>query len=211
MAAVDRAEVLEYASEHSPAEAAERYGISAATIRSWRHRAGATAVIEADEPQDLPGPTDWPLVEVEAELLSPGGHPYPSITDARTGVARPPQIIVKAPQMRAAPERSVQTLSDGQHLRLPLRDAAQLDDDQIVALGTLAFRIMGRRSASLDRYGQPLQLDAEARERLTKLMLLKIEPARVREPAETYRARILAHRQNACASAARRVRQGAGF
>ncbi|MGI8902731.1 MAG: helix-turn-helix domain-containing protein [Solirubrobacteraceae bacterium] len=179
MATVDRAEVLEFASEHSPAEAAERYGISAATVRSWRHRAaGATAVIEADEQQDLPGPVAWPVVEVEVELAGMNSM-MPGVTDPDTGISRPRTRAVRCPQMPAGQGRGVQGLTDGQHLRVPNVDAERIEDGDIIAAGSIGLRVMSRRSAAHDRYDNPLQLDSATRERLAKFVLLRIEPARV--------------------------------
>ncbi len=210
MSNVDRAQVLQHAEQHGSAAAAQRYGVSPATVRSWRHRAGATATPAEPEatPAVKPGPPDWPTVEIEAELLDPAGHAFPEVTDPGTGISRAPQVTVRAPQVPAGVGRSIQTLGDGQFLRLPLGEAAELQDGQVIACGNLGFRIMGRRSASLDRNGGELTLDKTTREKLARLVLLRIEPARVREPADAHRARMLAHRQQAIADAARRVRQG---
>lgn len=52
----NRDEVLAYARERGAAVAAEKYSVSAGTIRSWRSRAGgATAAIEVDEQNVEPG------------------------------------------------------------------------------------------------------------------------------------------------------------
>ncbi len=179
MSNVDRVEVLQHAERHGSAAAAQRYGISPATVRSWKHRAGDTATIaqpaEATEKQGLPGPQGWPVISIDVPIA---GAEFQGQTFGPDGVARIPTVTVKAPRVLAGPGRSVQALGDGQHLRVPVADAGAIPDGAIVAVGTIAVRVMGRRSAAHDRNGQPLQLDADTRERLGRFVLLRIEPAR---------------------------------
>ncbi|MBJ7598465.1 hypothetical protein, partial [Candidatus Nephthysia bennettiae] len=190
--------------QHGATAAGEKYGVSPGTIRSWRSRAGgATATLEADEPQDVPGPPRWSVVSVDVPIAGMEfvGQPF-----GPDGVARIPAVAVQARQMPAGEGRGVQALSDAQHARVPIADAERITDGDIIAAGSIGLRVVSRRSAASDRYGQPLQLETTTRERLAKYVLLQVVPARVRQGED----RPLTKRPNVTATSPV-VPAGAGF
>lgn len=174
---VDRGEILQFAGVHGAAAAGEKFGVSAGTVRSWRHR-NATATPEPDAaPAVEPGPPGWPVVAVDVPRGPAGsftGQPF----DA-DGIAREPTASIRARRMLAGEGRTAVGFSDGQHLQVPVADAEAIADGDILAVGSIAVRVMGRRRADRDREGHALALDAGTRERLSRFVLLRVEPARV--------------------------------
>lgn len=175
---VDRGEIIEYARLHGAAAAGEKFGVSAGTVRSWKHRKGTDATAEPDAaPAVEPGPPGWPVISVDVPRGPAGsfiGQPF-----GADGIAREPTASIRARQMQAGEGRTVVSLSDAQHLRVPVADAEAITDGDILAAGSIAVRVMGRRRADLDREGHALTVDAETRERLSRFVLLRVEPARV--------------------------------
>lgn len=171
----DREEVLEHAGLHGAAAAAERYDISPGTIRSWKHRQGTDATAE---PEVEPGPPEWPVVSIAV----PSGDPTQGVPFGSDGVARIPTTTVRARRMPAGDGRTIVSLTDATHLRVPVADAEQIRDGDIIAAGSIGLRIVSRRRADLDREGTPLTVDAQTRARLEKFMLLRVEPAHLDDP-----------------------------
>lgn len=119
--------------------------------------------------------TEWPIVTVQAV---PEGSEFALCVADSAGVTRPPTASVRARQMPAGEGRTVVDISGGQHLRVPVADAEQIADGELVALGDVCVRVRGRRAADTDAAGMPIA-KVPGRD-LAELVLLRIVPARVK-------------------------------
>jgi hypothetical protein len=135
----DRAEVLKYAEEHGTAKAAEHFGVSQGTIRSWRSRARSNGVEGARALQ--PGDDGYRLAERESRFGESGSwFGGESIADAIDRYV--PQNGYEGLGVPRCVVESWQVRDRGEDAPVPAADAAtrlaysfaSLPDDMRVAL-----------------------------------------------------------------------------
>lgn len=218
----DRAEVLRFAAQHSAAEAAERYGVSAGTIRSWRHRQGTDATAEAEAaPAVKPGDDGYQCAPVR------GGHPAhiilealaiaekqgPDRAAAHIGVS-PPLIIAWQYRARGEepPDHSLEYRFNHAWSALPFdaRREIMLDVEQrawrYLEPDLQHHRLVAEREARerAEQDAQQRQERREVTEQERAEQAAKAETERLqREQAEANRARVRAQREQAAAESER--------
>ncbi len=224
MGDVDRAEVLAYAEQHSAAEAAEKFGLSAGTIRSWRHRQGTDATAEPDAtPAVKPGDASYQVAPVRGgypaslvlEALAVADKQGPDRAAAHIGASRE---LIAAWQARAQgedpamPDREVDYRFRHAWPVLPpdVRHRIALDIEaqawRYLEPDMQHLRIVWERQARerAEREATERQERADVTQAEQAEQAAKVETERLqREQAEANRARVQAQREQAAAESER--------